>query len=442
MALKANIAVLAGALLLASIADAQETANEPATELLELERSLESARSQAGRLEAELQSVAEERAELSTKLVDSAARIQARERQIFDGETRLAGLGAEDDQLRAQLARRRGAMAEMLAALQKLEREPPPVLAVRPDDAVAAIRSAMLLANVVPQVRAEADALSHTLRKLAALREEIMEEQRQLALNKTQLQREHDVIERLLAVKNQLVARTEKERDEAQRRAEVLATEAGSLRELLASLEAERQREEEKERARLAAIAPAPDEQPAATPAPETGNVTVPSAEERQLAMARPDSFKPAVAFAATRGTLPLPAVGAVVRGFGDDDGYGGTAKGLSIETRADAQVIAPNGGWAVYAGEFRGYGQLLIIDGGDGYHVLLAGMSRIDVSLGQFVLAGEPVGRMGQRAAESAAIGVTSEQTLPVLYVEFRKDGQSIDPQPWWAVANVRARG
>jgi len=437
-------ASIASAFVFAAVAAAEEPARDSIIELQEVERSLESARSRAGRLEAELESVAEEQAELKRKLIESAARIQAREQQIGAGEERLAELAREDGNLRAQLARRRGAMAEMLAALQKLEREPPPVLAVRPDDAVAAIRSAMLLASVVPQVRAEADALSRTLRQLGALREETAEQQRQLALNRSQLEREHSVIERLLAVKEQLVSRTARERDAARQRAEALAAEARSLKDLLAALEAERARAEEAERERVLASLPEAGEAEPVGPDVDPGAAeeTPPTAEERRLVMARPDSFKPAVAFADTRGSLSLPAVGAVLRTFGDDDGYGGTARGLSIETQPTAQVVAPNSGWVVYAGEFRGYGQLLIIDGGDGYHVLLAGMSRIDVSLGQFVLAGEPTGRMGLHATESAAIGVTSEQTRPVLYVEFRKDGESIDPQPWWAVANVKVRG
>ncbi|NND50363.1 MAG: hypothetical protein HKN60_08945, partial [Rhizobiales bacterium] len=200
-------AFAAGTLLLTATALAQEPARDSKVELLEIERSLESARSRAGRLDAEFESVAEEKADLKRKLIESAARIQAREQQIIASEERLAALALEDEGLRRQLTQRRGAMAEMLAALQKLEREPPPVLAVRPGDAVAAIRSAMLLASVVPQVRAEADALSRTLRKLASLREETTEQQRQQAANQTQLEREHDVIERLLQVKEQLVSR-------------------------------------------------------------------------------------------------------------------------------------------------------------------------------------------------------------------------------------------
>jgi septal ring factor EnvC (AmiA/AmiB activator) len=85
-----------------------------------------------------------------------------------------------------------------------------------------------------------------------------------------------------------------------------------------------------------------------------------------------------------------------------------------------------------VYAGPFRNYGQLLILNAGGGYHVLLAGMERISVDLGQFVVTGEPVAVMGSEAQPAGALAGAASQ--PVLYVEFRKDGVPVDPGPWWA--------
>ena len=140
----------------------------------------------------------------------------------------------------------------------------------------------------------------------------------------------------------------------------------------------------------------------------------------------------PAVAFAATRGHLRLPVNGVRIREFGASDGIGGTQKGLSLATHAGADITAPCDGWVVYAGPFRSYGQLLILNAGGGYHVLLAGMERISVDLGQFVLTGEPVAVMGGGSQVSSAIATGAKQ--PVLYVEFRKDGTPIDPSPWWA--------
>src|SRR5205085_3653366 len=139
----------------------------------------------------------------------------------------------------------------------------------------------------------------------------------------------------------------------------------------------------------------------------------------------------PSVAFADARGLLPRPVNGATLKEFGEKDGLGAKTQGVSLSTRSGATVNSPADGWVVYAGPFRSYGQLLIINAGGGYHVLLAGMERSNVELGQFVLAGEPVAVMGDRRL--ASVGATDVgQAQPLLYVEFRKDGNSIDPGPW----------
>ncbi len=151
-----------------------------------------------------------------------------------------------------------------------------------------------------------------------------------------------------------------------------------------------------------------------------------------------PGRIKPAVPFSRTKGTLPLPVRGRQIREFATEDDFGGKTQGVSLETRPQAQVTSPADGWVVYAGEFRSYGQLLIINGGGGYHILLAGMKRIDVGPGQFVLAGEPIAAMGA----SAPNGGEARKARPILYVEFRKDGQPIDPGPWWAVGSEKVQG
>jgi septal ring factor EnvC (AmiA/AmiB activator) len=130
---------------------------------------------------------------------------------------------------------------------------------------------------------------------------------------------------------------------------------------------------------------------------------------------------------------LPLPVNGVKIRNFGATDRFGSSERGISIATRAGAQVTSPSDGWVVYSGPFRSYGQLLILNAGGGYHIVLAGMERISVDIGQFVLTGEPVAVMGSGTAQvAAAVPVGTSQ--PVLYVEFRKDGTPVDPGPWWA--------
>ena len=140
--------------------------------------------------------------------------------------------------------------------------------------------------------------------------------------------------------------------EKAARRYRAMARQAKTLRGLLKRLRAERRGKEE---------AAAPPSPAAAKPPPG-------------------QSIKQA------RGTLPFPAVGRLVGLYGQASASGLTRKGIVIETRAGAQVGAPHGGRVVFAGRFRGYGQLLIIEHGEGYHSLLAGLARIDNTIGQLV--------------------------------------------------------
>jgi septal ring factor EnvC (AmiA/AmiB activator) len=165
--------------------------------------------------------------------------------------------------------------------------------------------------------------------------------------------------------------------------------------------------------------------------------VLAPSSE--RVAMLTPGRIKPAIPFPEAKGLLPLPAQGRRVLTFGEKTQYGSQSKGLVLETRYGGQVVSPTDGWIVYAGEFRSYGQLLIINAGGGYHILLAGLSQIDVQLGQFVLAGEPVGVMSAAAKASQA---KTQENAPILYIEFRKDQRPIDPDPWWLDASRKVQG
>jgi len=166
--------------------------------------------------------------------------------------------------------------------------------------------------------------------------------------------------------------------------------------------------------------------------------------ETTKVALLSPGRLKPAMPFAETRGKLARPVSGRQIRAFGGKNDFGENAKGISIATRKNAQVTSPVDGWVAYADEFRSYGQLLIINAGGGYHILLAGMQRIDVGVGQFVLAGEPVAVMGVSKRRNGGQADRPGRTLPnqTLYVEFRKDGRSINPGPWWAKSPERVQG
>jgi septal ring factor EnvC (AmiA/AmiB activator) len=212
---------------------------------------------------------------------------------------------------------------------------------------------------------------------------------------------------------------TEKALEAERGRAVQLGRQADNLKDLIAKIE-----QDIASSARAAAAARAGTDKPAPV-----------DPKNSLAALKDPGRLSPAIAFASAKGILPMPINGIRIREFGASDGLGGTEKGLSVTSRSGAQVTAPCDGWVVYAGPFRSYGQLLILNAGGGYHVLLAGMERISVDLGQFVLTGEPVAVMGGGPQSAAAVATGSSQ--PVLYIEFRKDGAPVDPGPWWAATD-----
>jgi murein hydrolase activator len=207
---------------------------------------------------------------------------------------------------------------------------------------------------------------------------------------------------------------------------EALAAKASSLKELIASLEAQAERNRKAADAAKAADAgQAGGDKAGGDKAGGDLTASLPLPEANRLAAAAP--------FSALQGQIALPVIGRIKRRFGAEDGNGAVMLGDMVATQSGAIVTAPADGNVLYAGPFRSYGQLLILNAGDGYHVVLAGMSRISVATGQSVLAGEPVGAMGEARVASTSASKNGNAT-PELYVEFRKDGKPVDPAPWWA--------
>jgi murein hydrolase activator len=372
----------------------------------------QSADSQA-KLKLQIETLSQDRRALNQQLIESAAHVRDVEAKIDTLHARLLSLDQREQVFQKSLEERRAVIIEILAALQRVSRQPPPALLVQPDDALKALRTAITLGAVVPDMRAEAEAIAGDLADLLRVRQEIVTEQAELSQNLDQLAHEQLRLNMLVDARQKNQAAAEQALAGEQQRAADLAHQADNLSDLIAKLEA--------------SVAPA------ARAARDANRAVEKDATQPDLAaLSDPGRLAPAIAFADTRGQLHLPVNGVPIRAFGDANGFGGTQKGMSIATHEGAEITSPCDGWVVYAGPFRSYGQLLILNAGGGYHVLLAGMERISVDLGQFVLTGEPVAVMGGQAQVSAAVAAGSKQ--PVLYVEFRKDGSPIDPSPWWA--------
>lgn len=387
---------------------------------LELEATREQQRKAAeleSKLKAEIAALGQDRAKLNQQLIDIAGRVRGIESGIADTEGRLRPLDARELQIRASLESRRGEIAEVLAALQRAGRHAPPALLVRPEDALQSLRTAMLLGAVVPEMRARAAKLAGDLGELVSLRKTISEERDRLAADRDRLNEDRARLAALVQERQKTQTAAERDMEAERQRAAALAKQAETLQELIARME-----QDVKAAARAAAAAEL------------KGAPGTPGGRPDLGALKDPARLSPAIAFASAKGLLRVPVNGPRIRAFGSSDGLGGQEKGISIATRPGAQVTTPCDGWVVYAGPFRSYGQLLILNAGGGYHVLIAGMERISVNIGQFVVTGEPVATMGATSQIASILAAAPSQ--PVLYVEFRKDGTPIDSGPWWTAS------
>ena len=394
------------------------------SELKELSGEISLSKDRIAQLQASIASLGADQAELRQRLVDAAGRQKTLQRSLEADEDRLTALHAKADGIHANLMAKRGVLAQVLGALERMGRNPPPALLVRPDDALSSVRSAILLGAVVPGMRKETTALVDQLQALAGVERSIEAEKNRMKGTLTGIASEKKRISLLLQKKNSLQSESEQKLAAQQRRAEDLAGKANNLQDLISSLEDRiesiRQAEEQ---ARL-------EEDKRRRQAEEALKQA-----QGHLAERVPDKNRiaPAYAFSDLKHKLDLPVAGEPVKQFGDDDGTGHPLQGMMVSTQPGALVTAPADGWVVYAGPFRSYGDLIILNVGDGYHVVLAGMSRMDVNQGQFVVAGEPVAEMGQtRLAGAAALALVSSQ--PTLYIEFRKGAKPVDPRIWWA--------
>jgi septal ring factor EnvC (AmiA/AmiB activator) len=304
------------------------------------------------------------------------------------------------------------------------------VLITRREDALTMVRSAVLLSSAFPELRVATMGLAKELKDLVQVIKVASAERDKLKAEKTR----YDEARIKLAT-----LQDEKRRSSAEKQAELqnvrqdVARLAKSMEEISDLL----QRLDKDLVGRMPAAAPGKEVAAAAAGEPGGRKVLAPSGEKVAMLHTAPGRIRPNIPFDQAKGTLQLPSQGRRTLAFGQKTNFGTLSKGIAIETRYGGSVVSPCDGLVIYAGEFRTYGQLLIISPGGGYHILLAGLSQIDVQVGQSVLMGEPVGVMSSAVKSQAA-----QDSGPVLTVEFRKDQRPIDPDPWWSDASRKVQG
>jgi murein hydrolase activator len=395
--------------LLAMLACAPAFAQAPQdADLSAVQQEIELSKDRQKQLAGQAKAAAEEQDTLANRLVALAETGASQERDLATVEERQTKLQGEIASLNLDLAAKQDVIAELLAGLQRLERNPPPALLVAPGDVLNALRGAMLFGTIVPELRGAAEKLHTQLQTLKDLRANLDQQKHEHAEALASLKQSRHDMALLIEQKKALALSSVQELAQEQQRAETLAAKAESLKQLLAALAEEK----------------------ASAEASQSAETKARAAAEAEL-LAR--QAAPSMAFAKAQGQIAYPAQGRLIRLYGEESGLGGTLDGIVIATAKQAQVTSPAAGKVEFAGKFRSYGQMVIINPGDGYLVLLAGLEQTHASIGQSVKAGEPVGLMGNKPGQMALSNGLTNLTTPVLYVEFRHNGDPVDSAPWW---------
>lgn len=416
---RARLALLAGLLgagvLCAPFAPVQ-AATSTQKKLDSVERKIQSQRAESAKQKARAAKLKAEMSAVTKDLIEAAARVQEQETQVAGLEFELSRLQRVATAKSQQLRERRKQFSGVVMALTRIARFPTEALVAQPMPPEDTVRSAILLRAAVPAIEVRAQNLQDELQDLAYSRALVEESRAEFQGAIDLLRAEEGRIDAIRKKKAALRAEAISKGRAAQSKAQKLAREAKSIRDLMDRLEVERKK----------AVALARANAKTASQLHVQPNTGARNTAQDIAALGSIGSISKA------RGRLPYPVVGKLVGLYGQSiDGQ--TSKGLSLETRKGGQVISPFDGKVVFAGPFRGYGQLLIIDHGEGYHSLLAGLGRIDADIDQLVLAGEPVAIMTDS---------TNPGERAVLYVEFRRDNQPINPMPWLASRKGTPKG
>jgi septal ring factor EnvC (AmiA/AmiB activator) len=388
---------------------AKEGDKKSVKRLGEVEKQLKQKREQKNRLDRKTQTITADLTRLNREIISAAKSIHHYESEATRLELRLRQLRKNEVKSLSRLKTVRKQTSQVLMALGRMARNPPEALMVQPATPSQTVRSAILLRAAVPEIERRAHRLRIRLDELTAAQEAVSLRRYRLNDVMKSLRSQQKLLSALMVQKEKIRTEAQSNRKSLAKRVAVLAREASSLRGLMDAL---RRNSKKRQRKR--------DGTNAGTKGKSKNKGGNRPAQNKKVALStRGKAGRRAIT--KSRGTLLHPAVGRIVGHYGRPSRAGLRRKGLSIEARAGGQVVAPFHGEVVFADRFRGYGRLLIIDHGEGYHILLAGFARIDAKVGQSIVAGEPVGVMERPKNKN-----------PVLYIEFRRKGHPINPLPW----------
>lgn len=397
---------------------------DTAAQLKELEASLSLSKEKSDKLKADIDAMKGDRDKQNAALIAAVARVKTAEADIAAVQNKIGDLIVQELDTRGRLDGADASISNVLAALERISENPPPALIVDPSDALGSARSAILISAILPQLKAKADAVTAALLQLGDIKAAAQAQEASLKANFDVLEEEQLRIATLIAAQKQNEATATTALAEEQKQASDMADKAAQLKQMIADLGKQAQA--------VATAAEAPAAANSGGRAPKLDTDTI------RLALANTARQQPAVPFTSAKGFLDFPVNrGVNVINYGDGDGLGGISKGLSVVTNADAPVLAPADGWVLYTGNYLNYGQIIILDAGQDYTILLAGMASVDVTPGQFVLMGKKLGTMGSRTI-GRTVATSAGAHRPTLYIEMRQNNQPIDPTGWWASSDT----
>lgn len=394
------LAILAGfaAIACGALAVAQSDVFDPAAiatreraQLLTAKQQSAEAMARSGALEAQAQKATNAADRLKKRSAALAARIQAAEADIDAGEARVALVNRRLAVQQARLAEQQQPLLELAASLQQLSRQPPASVLAQPGSLRDMVHARAVLDAVMPVIRSRTAGVRRELADLRTAQRQQAIALKALGASKAELAARRDELTRL-ENEGRLHARDlmSSARLEADR-ALGLGEKARDIVELMDTLEADGA-----VRAELAELA---------------GPLPRPRDPARAAITAAPPA---APAADMTRSAYRLPVVGRIVAGLGEVNDSGVRSRGITIAARPGGQVVAPAPGRVSFAGDYRGYGKIVIIDHGGGWTSLLTGMIALSVGVGDTLDAGTPVGRAGSDDSR--------------ITVELRRAGRPVD--------------
>jgi septal ring factor EnvC (AmiA/AmiB activator) len=338
------------------------------------------------RLEAELN-------ELQSRLVQSAAKVQDAENSLSGYEDKLRILNEQLGEKTKALAVRKKDLDVLVQAAVRLSRTPPEAVILMPGETHQTMIAADVLKMTSESIRKEMDSISLQMEELEKLKGKVAKSRSEVGSQETVLNNTRVKLQTEVAERRALLEKLGREQEEQESRIAQLGKKAADLQELMASIAKE---EEAEKAAAKSGVLLKPDEPPV---------------------KGKRGSLR---SFSSAKGKIRPPVAGRVVQLFGATQASNDTNRGVVIATRPQAQVTAAFDGEVVFSGPFLNYGRMVILRHRDDFHTLVAGLAKIDVKVGQFLLEGEPIGAMGSGGANNR------------LYFELRKNSQPIDPAPW----------